>query len=207
MQEKLTKGTCKRKPTEEQLAFGKRIAETRRQKGFSSQTAFAEAVGISSPSLAYYETASRKPDYEIFAKMADVLDVSYDFLLGRTESQPRENINIFERLGLSDQAIKEIERIRSFGMVDISKILNLICTPGYCDTIFDNLNNFFDLKTCIQLQQSIENEVLTASNTDTSLIFLTSITAALFEMRKKLFASEKEAYLKNQERGNGNGDD
>ncbi len=58
------------------------IKEIRLQKGLSQSDA-ASALGISSVVYSRYETGARQPSIDMLIHMADVFDVSIDYLLGR----------------------------------------------------------------------------------------------------------------------------
>lgn len=57
------------------LAFGKRLAELRKMRGFT-QSEFAEELDISRLSLAYFETGRRWPRPVTLQKLAKELRVS-----------------------------------------------------------------------------------------------------------------------------------
>ena len=61
--------------------FGKRLKELRKANGYTIEQ-FAEAVGISKSTVGYYENNNRMPDIEILSRIADVLNVSADYLTG-----------------------------------------------------------------------------------------------------------------------------
>ena len=63
------------------VEFGNRLREFR-EKEYNTQTAFAETINIEVGSYRMYELGYRRPDYEILLKIADVLDVTTDELLG-----------------------------------------------------------------------------------------------------------------------------
>lgn len=63
--------------------FQERLKELRTMSGFT-QRYMADALGISQPSYIRYESGSSEPTLENLAKIADILDVSVDYLLGRT---------------------------------------------------------------------------------------------------------------------------
>ena len=86
--------------------FGARLKEARLAKGFSTQAAFAKALGITTQTVNYYEQDKRKPDYEMFGKIADTLDVSCEFLLGKSDAKQHENTDICALTGLSENAIE-----------------------------------------------------------------------------------------------------
>lgn len=65
-------------------SLGNRI-KCLREKNSISQKEFAQKIGISNAVLSRYESDNRKPDYDTLQLIADSLDVSTDYLLGRTD--------------------------------------------------------------------------------------------------------------------------
>ena len=63
-------------------AFGVRLKSLRNQKKWS-QKDVGEKLGISNVSVSGYESGNRFPDTQTLAKIADVFEVSTDYLLGR----------------------------------------------------------------------------------------------------------------------------
>lgn len=62
-----------------------------------TQEDIARKIGVARTTYAMYEQNSREPDYATLQKLADLFDVSVDYLLGRTNdptppgnSKPRE---------------------------------------------------------------------------------------------------------------------
>ncbi|MFW2014804.1 helix-turn-helix domain-containing protein [Acinetobacter bereziniae] len=64
--------------------FCKRLKEIRTQRKMTQQD-ISEKTGIPSTSISHIEAGSRKPSLENFYKLAVVLNVSADYLLGRTD--------------------------------------------------------------------------------------------------------------------------
>ena len=64
--------------------FRKNIYELRKLNRFT-QREVAQRLGISQPSYIRYENGSAEPTLENLVKIADLYDVSVDFLLGRIE--------------------------------------------------------------------------------------------------------------------------
>ena len=62
--------------------FNKRLREMRMKRNFTQQK-LSDTLGIAIRSYQCYETGTRTPNYELLVKIADVLDVSLDYLLGR----------------------------------------------------------------------------------------------------------------------------
>lgn len=64
--------------------FIKNLTEQRKLNKMT-QRQVAEHLGISQPSYIRYENGSAQPTLENLVKLADLFDVSVDYLLGRTE--------------------------------------------------------------------------------------------------------------------------
>ena len=67
-------------------SLGDRIREYRTSIKMT-QTDFALRLGVTGASVSAYENGSRLPSYEVLIKIADVLGVSTDELLGRKKSE------------------------------------------------------------------------------------------------------------------------
>lgn len=72
----------------------------------TTQPMLAKSIGVTRQTVSLYCTGQSAPDIETFDKIADYFDVTYDFLLGKSESKKRENVDIHKRTGLSDKAIE-----------------------------------------------------------------------------------------------------
>lgn len=64
--------------------FQKRLREERKNSGLT-QEQMAKLLGIRQPSYIRYENGSGEPSLETLVKIADVLEVSLDYLLGRAQ--------------------------------------------------------------------------------------------------------------------------
>ena len=64
--------------------FGKRLNETRKLKGFTAQQ-MADTLHTGLRNYQKYESGHAKPTLEKLVAIADTLDVSIDYLLGRDE--------------------------------------------------------------------------------------------------------------------------
>jgi transcriptional regulator with XRE-family HTH domain len=67
------------------MNIGSRIAFLRDQRGWT-QEQLAASLGISRAALSHYEKNRREPDSETLAKVADLFNVTIDYLVGRTEN-------------------------------------------------------------------------------------------------------------------------
>ena len=66
------------------VPFPKRLQEARKRKKLR-QTDVAEHFAIAYRTYQNYEGGQRRPDFELLVALADYLDVTTDYLLGRTE--------------------------------------------------------------------------------------------------------------------------
>jgi transcriptional regulator with XRE-family HTH domain len=87
-----------------------RIAELRMSRHMT-QDELAAKLGISRAALSHYEKGRREPDYETLIKIADLFQVSLDYIMCRTDD-PRmhlsEEVRQFsDALELSDEDILE----------------------------------------------------------------------------------------------------
>jgi transcriptional regulator with XRE-family HTH domain len=73
------------------LDFKDRLRYYREQRGYSSDE-LAKLLDIPYTTLKGYENAGREPKYNILVKIADILNVSLDDLLGRTPTSEDEKI-------------------------------------------------------------------------------------------------------------------
>jgi transcriptional regulator with XRE-family HTH domain len=74
----------------------------------TTQAALAGVVGMTRQGIALYASGQTTPDIETFVKIADFFGVSYEYLLGKSNAKKRENVDIHERTGLSDDAIESL---------------------------------------------------------------------------------------------------
>ena len=66
------------------MTFGHRLNQVREERGQTAQN-MADMLGIGLRSYRAYESGDREPYFENLVKIADFLDVSTDYLLGRDE--------------------------------------------------------------------------------------------------------------------------
>ena len=62
----------------------KNLKKIRKQKGIS-QVQLALKLGVSQNTVSRYETGERQADYQTLIMLADILDVTVDYLIGRTD--------------------------------------------------------------------------------------------------------------------------
>lgn len=64
--------------------FNKRLREMRMKRGYTQQR-LADVLDVALRSYQCYETGTRTPNYDLLILIADTLNVSLDYLLGRDE--------------------------------------------------------------------------------------------------------------------------
>ena len=72
--------------------MGHIISKLRYENGYS-QVELAEKIGITKGAVGMYETDKRKPDYDTLIKLADLFNVSTDYLLSHTVNSLPEAAN------------------------------------------------------------------------------------------------------------------
>lgn len=84
--------------------FAKRFAELR---GDKTQGEFADFLGISRPTVGFYENGTRIPDALVLRQIAEKCDVSSDWLLGLTDirSVDSDIQRIGKYIGLSEKSV------------------------------------------------------------------------------------------------------
>lgn len=119
------------------------LKQLRKQNGFT-QKQMADQLGITISAYGNYELGQRQPTPEMLCKLADIFEVSVDYLLGR-ETPPNKNTALVNKDGITDVAlnyIKEFEsiinekRFRDFSklyraMNDLQKVYMLAYIIGY----------------------------------------------------------------------------
>ncbi|WP_223144727.1 helix-turn-helix domain-containing protein [Macrococcoides canis] len=88
---------------------GKRIRNSRIKKGIS-QKELAEKINVSNAVMSRYESGTRSPDFEKLKHIAEVLEVSIDYLLDH-EKTTTETFLLNSSEGFSDLPIDEQNRI------------------------------------------------------------------------------------------------
>lgn len=77
--------------------FNIRLREMRMKRGFTQQR-LADTLGIALRSYQCYETGTRTPNYALLILIADTLNVSLDYLLGRDEWMKSHGVSSDEYL-------------------------------------------------------------------------------------------------------------
>lgn len=68
-------------------SFAHRLIATRKRLGLS-QEELARRIGTKGPAIGRYERSKTRPTMEVAMRLADALDISLDYLMGRTDHLP-----------------------------------------------------------------------------------------------------------------------
>lgn len=74
------------------MSFQENLKYYREKAGYKTAKNFSKALKISYTTYFAYENQGREPKYEILCKIADLLQVSTDDLLGREDNYSKDNI-------------------------------------------------------------------------------------------------------------------
>lgn len=84
----------------------------------TSQQALADSVGVTRQAVAQWKDGKTIPDIYNFKRIAEFFKVPYEYLFGDTNSKVRENMTLADSLGLSDDAIEILRKIKDFSQQD-----------------------------------------------------------------------------------------
>lgn len=70
----------------DEMSLGYRLKKLREEKNWHLEKV-ASFLNVSIPTISNYERDYRKPDIDTINKLADIFDVSTDYLLGRTDDR------------------------------------------------------------------------------------------------------------------------
>jgi len=108
-----------------------------------NQQEIADFVGVKRQTIAQWKDGKTVPDIYNFQKLVEFFDIPYEYLLGDTDSRTKENIDMSNTLGLSDEAIKtlknwvteSIERIDNKGIECSDIITYLLSSENFVSLI------------------------------------------------------------------------
>jgi transcriptional regulator with XRE-family HTH domain len=84
--------------------FPARLRAAREKRGLN-QADLAERAGLQPSAISHFETATRKPSFDNLRRLADALDVTTDYLLGRVKE--------LDGLARADRLHRHYERLTS----------------------------------------------------------------------------------------------
>lgn len=124
------------------------------EMGDMSRAAFARKLGITRPSLDKYLAAVKggtAPSCEALCLMADNLDCSVDYLLGRSEARVPEKAIAVEELGLTEPVINALMHQKTAAGFAYHLFAALLTLPWFWDTM-KAAQKLAELKATIDLK-------------------------------------------------------
>lgn len=109
------------------MVFSQRLMESRKKKNLT-QNELSKKLGITRSTYANYETCKREPAYDVLYRISKELNVSIDWLLGRTNI-PEEK----EKLELNEYFLSQLS----------SYFNNDNVSEQEKETLMLNINNIF----------------------------------------------------------------
>lgn len=91
------------------MEFSERLKNLRKQAHLT-QVDVAEKLGISQPAYASWERGVKKPTQENLVKIAQILNVSVDYLVGNSEEKSDELDNIELLFRMNSKGLTEEEK-------------------------------------------------------------------------------------------------
>lgn len=91
------------------MEFSERLKDLRKQSGLT-QVGVAEKLGISQPAYASWERGAKKPTQENLVKIAQILNISVDYLVGNSEEKADELDNIELLFRMNSKGLTEEEK-------------------------------------------------------------------------------------------------
>ena len=83
--------------------FGSKLKTLRKKSGMT-QTDLARRLNITKSVVSYYENQERVPSPDVLVRLADIFNVSTDYLLGRNNENKTIDVS-----GLDDEEIKVLQ--------------------------------------------------------------------------------------------------
>jgi transcriptional regulator with XRE-family HTH domain len=90
------------------MKIGEKITQLRKEKGLS-QTELAEAISASREAISKYERGEAVPSVEVAAKIADVFEVTLDYLIGKDHhlAVDKKTLKRMQDIDTLDEGTKE----------------------------------------------------------------------------------------------------
>lgn len=99
--------------------FSEKLKDLRKEKGMT-QTELATTFGVSSGTVAMWETGKRKPSFEMFEKLTQVFYKRIDYILGTSDDSTPVKLNDMEVAQLGNWTIQEEyeDVMRKYSLLD-----------------------------------------------------------------------------------------
>ena len=130
--------------------MGERIKQLRKENGMT-QTALAEALGVTKGTVSTWETNSRTPSLETLNSMSDIFQRSFDYIMGKSDdATPRaQSEESLENLALSqveddltEYALKYV-RLDGYGREAVEAIIRMEYNRCRCENTLTSPTEYY----------------------------------------------------------------
>ena len=99
--------------------FTERLKKLRKEKGMT-QTELAASLGVSSGTVAMWETGKRKPSFEMLERLTDVFDKRLGYILGTSDDPSSAKMNDDEPAPFGEWIVQEEyeDIMRKYSLLD-----------------------------------------------------------------------------------------
>ena len=175
--------------------IGSRIVQAR-DKAKETQEQLADAIGVTRDALAKWETYKRRPKLETLYNIAEHLNVSMDYLLGR-QDDPTNEPDMKAMVSYTGLSVQALQNIREYGLycksMDHENSIEGIFSN--CDPSFRHLVSvlFDSITAASKVQAAEDNNIDFDSDLDSSYDAIYSVE----QLRKKgYYLVEPHRYLR-----------
>lgn len=95
---------------EHQSIFSIRLKELRINKGFT-QSELGKKVGVKQNTFTNWENGSREPNFKTLIELANILETTTDYLLGRSKTPHSEAIKSIDLTFINNFSTRELQRL------------------------------------------------------------------------------------------------
>jgi len=117
------------------MTISERIIEVRKGEGLN-QVEFSKKLGLTKQTVSNYETGARQPGLDIILKIADIFNISTDYLLGKSDYKTFEA----QKLSSSDSNIFYKDTLNSLNLwneIDKKTLNILLCSFEFKELIHE----------------------------------------------------------------------
>lgn len=109
------------------MPFPEILKELREKKGITQQQ-LADTLNLSKNAISHYEKGINMPNLDTVQKIADIFDISVDYLLGRTTVQFNFSVlkSVFAKGNTIDDFLQQILSLDIQHRTDVMKFLEYI---------------------------------------------------------------------------------
>lgn len=94
------------------MTFGERLKDLRKKRSLT-QSQLGEKLNVTKASISGYENDTRSPDRETLVKIAEIFNVTTDYLLGRTEDKEKAPTLVAAHLD-DDLTEEQLDEVKNF---------------------------------------------------------------------------------------------